>query len=123
RPPQPRRARGAARRQGGPMTAPAQLPVNLKANPRLSSWLRFDAKGFVELSPGKVELRQRIVKTLATDRACELDVGLDRIRMVRVATGSSPNEGTTSSSLSVEQSGSAVRHAAADALADYIQAA
>jgi CO/xanthine dehydrogenase Mo-binding subunit len=105
------------------MTAPAQLPVNLKANPRLSSWLRFDAKGFVELSPGKVEIGQGIVTALAQIAADELDVGLDRIRMVRVATGSSPNEGTTSSSLSVEQSGSAVRHAAAEARAIYLQAA
>jgi CO/xanthine dehydrogenase Mo-binding subunit len=105
------------------MTAPAQLPVNLKANPRLSTWLRFDSKGFVELSPGKVELGQGIVTALAQIAADELDVGLDRIRMVRVATGSSPNEGTTSSSLSVEQSGSAVRHAAAQARSIYLQAA
>jgi nicotinate dehydrogenase subunit B len=105
------------------MTVSAQLPVNLKANPRLSSWLRFDAKGFVELSPGKVELGQGIVTALAQIAADELDIGLDRIRMVRVATGTSPNEGTTSSSLSVEQSGSAVRHAAAQARSIYLQAA
>ena len=39
----------------GGMTA---LPINLKSNPRLSRWLRFDREGFVELSPGKVELGQ-----------------------------------------------------------------
>ena len=101
----------------------AELPVNLKANPRLSRWLRFSREGFVELSPGKVELGQGIVTALAQIAADELDVGLDRIRMVRVATGSSPNEGTTSSSLSVEQSGSAVRYAAAQARSIYLSAA
>jgi nicotinate dehydrogenase subunit B len=105
------------------MSGTAELPVNLKANPRLSHWLRFSRDGFVELSPGKVELGQGIVTALAQIAADELDVGLDRIRMVRVATGTSPNEGTTSSSLSVEQSGSAVRHAAAQARAIYLQAA
>ncbi len=102
------------------MTAAAQLPINLKANPRLSSWLRFDAKGFVELSPGKVEIGQGIVTALAQIAADELDIGLDRIRMIRAGTATSPNEGTTSSSLSVEQSGSAVRQAAAQARAIYL---
>ena len=91
----------------------AELPVNLKANPRLSRWLRFSREGFVELSPGKVEIGQGIVTALAQIAADELDVDLDRIRMVQVTTAASPNEGITSGSLSVEQSGSAVRYAAA----------
>jgi CO/xanthine dehydrogenase Mo-binding subunit len=102
------------------MTAAAELPVNLKANPRLSRWLRFSRDGYVELSPGKVELGQGIVTALAQIAADELDVRLDRIRMVPVSTAASPNEGTTSSSLSVEQSGSAVRHAAAQARSIYL---
>ncbi len=102
------------------MTAAADLPVNLKANPRLSRWLRFNRDGYVELSPGKVELGQGIVTALAQIAADELDVRLERIRMVPVSTAASPNEGTTSSSLSVEQSGSAVRHAAAQARAIYL---
>ena len=101
----------------------AQLPINLKANPRLSQWLRFSNEGFVELSPGKVELGQGIVTALAQIAADELDIGLHRIRMVQVATGTSPNEGTTSSSLSVEQSGSAVRYAAAQARSIYLELA
>ena len=43
--------------------------------------------------------------------------------MVQVTTAASPNEGTTSSSLSVEQSGSAVRHAAAQARSIYLELA
>ena len=41
----------------------AELPINLAANPRLSRWLRFDAKGFVEVSPGKIEIGQGAVIT------------------------------------------------------------
>jgi len=105
------------------MTAAAQLPINLQANPRLSKWLRFSRDGYVELSAGKVELGQGIVTALAQIAADELDIGLHRVRMVQVATATSPNEGTTSSSLSVEQSGSAVRHAAAQARSIYLELA
>ena len=101
----------------------AQLPTNLQANPRLSQWLRFSREGFVELSPGKVELGQGIVTALAQIAADELDIGLQRIRMMPVTTAASPNEGTTSSSLSVEQSGSAVRYAAAQARSIYLELA
>src|SRR5581483_4951375 len=112
---QPHRAGRIAGGQGDQqaMTAAAELPVNLKANPRLSRWLRFNRDGYVELSQG-------IVTALAQIAADELDVRLERIRMVPVSTAASPNEGTTSSSLSVEQSGSAVRHAAAQARAIYL---
>jgi nicotinate dehydrogenase subunit B len=105
------------------MTDVAQLPANLKANPRLARWLRFDAAGFIELSPGKVEIGQGILTALAQIAADELDVDLARIRVIPVTTAASPNEGTTSGSLSVEQSGSAVRHASAQARAIYLAAA
>ncbi|HJZ34026.1 MAG TPA: molybdopterin cofactor-binding domain-containing protein, partial [Hyphomicrobiaceae bacterium] len=97
-----------------------ELPVNLAANPRLSRWLRFDAGGFVEVSPGKIEIGQGIVTALAQIAADELDIAVDRVRMMPVSTATSPNEGTTSGSLSVEQSGSAVRHAAAEARVIYL---
>ena len=100
-----------------------ELPANLKANPRLARWLRFDREGFIELSPGKVEIGQGILTALAQIAADELDVDLARIRMIPVTTAASPNEGTTSGSLSVEQSGSAVRHASAQARAIYLATA
>jgi len=100
-----------------------ELPANLKANPRLARWLRFDRAGFIELSPGKVEIGQGILTALAQIAADELDVDLARIRMIPVTTAASPNEGTTSGSLSVEQSGSAVRHASAQARAIYLATA
>jgi nicotinate dehydrogenase subunit B len=97
------------------MTDPApKLPVNLAANPVLSSWVKFSSEGQVTISPGKVEIGQGIVTALAQIAADELDVDIGRVRMVRASTAGSPNEGVTSGSLSVQQSGRAVRFACAE---------
>ena len=66
--------------------APAKLPGSLNANRRLSQWLRFDRKGFVEALPGKVEIGQGIVTALHQIVADELDVPLERVRMIRAST-------------------------------------
>src|SRR4029453_17098518 len=94
--------------------SPPKLPVSVAANPRLSSWLEFSADGHVIVSPGKVEIGQGIVTALAQIAADELDVDLSRIRMRRASTASSPNEGVTSGSLSIQQSGRALRHVCAE---------
>src|SRR5690348_11933013 len=97
------------------MNSPAPtLPFSLAANPRLSSWIKFAADGQVTVSPGKVEIGQGIVTALAQIAADELDLGIDRVRMVRATTAASPNEGVTSGSLSIQQSGRALRHACAE---------
>lgn len=94
--------------------SPPKLPVSVAANPRLSSWLEFSADGHVVVSPGKVEIGQGIVTALAQIAADELDVDLSRIKMRRASTASSPNEGVTSGSLSIQQSGRALRHVCAE---------
>jgi nicotinate dehydrogenase subunit B len=94
--------------------SPPKLPVNLAANPKLSSWARFSAEGHLTLSPGKVEIGQGIVTALAQIAADELDVDIGRVQMVRASTAGSPNEGVTSGSLSVQQSGRAIRQACAE---------
>ena len=95
--------------------APVQkLPPSLAANPNLSSWIKISAEGHVVVSPGKVEIGQGIVTALAQIAADELDLDLGRIQMVRATTAGSPNEGVTSGSLSVQQSGRAVRHVCAE---------
>src|SRR5437868_15427663 len=94
--------------------SPPKLPVSVAANPRLSSWLKFSTDGHVEVSPGKVEIGQGIVTALAQIAADELDVDISRIRMRRASTASSPNEGVTSGSLSIQQSGRALRHVCAE---------
>src|SRR4029453_10486389 len=94
--------------------SPPKLPVSLAANPRLSSWLKFSTDGHVTVSPGKVEIGQGIVTALAQIAADELDVDISRVRMQRASTASSPDEGVTSGSLSIQQSGSAIRHFCAE---------
>jgi CO/xanthine dehydrogenase Mo-binding subunit len=94
--------------------SPPKLPVSVAANPRLSSWLTFSSDGHVLVSPGKVEIGQGIVTALAQIAADELDVDLSRIKMRRASTASSPNEGVTSGSLSIQQSGRALRHVCAE---------
>ena len=96
------------------MSTSPTLPVSLAANPRLSSWIRFAADGEVTVSPGKVEIGQGIVAALAQIAADELDIDIVRVRMVRASTAASPNEGVTSGSLSIQQSGRALRHACAE---------
>ncbi|MEA2863815.1 MAG: hypothetical protein QOC84_1771 [Bradyrhizobium sp.] len=101
----------------------ASLPVSLAANPVLSSWVRFSPEGQVVISPGKVEIGQGIVTALAQIAADELDVDIGRVQMVRASTAVSPNEGVTSGSLSVQQSGRAIRQACAEIRQIFLTAA
>src|SRR5438445_9983135 len=111
------------------MTKPAsspsapKLPVSLAANPVLSSWVRFSSEGQVLISPGKVEIGQGIVTALAQIAADELDIDIGRVKMVRASTAGSPNEGVTSGSLSIQQSGRAIRQACADIRRIFLAAA
>src|SRR4051794_29555731 len=107
----------------GSPAAPAKLPPSLAANPMLSSWIRISPEGHVVLSPGKVEIGQGIVTALAQIAADELEVDIGRLRMVRATTAGSPNEGVTSGSLSVQQSGRAVRHVCAEVRQLFLAAA
>jgi CO/xanthine dehydrogenase Mo-binding subunit len=76
--------------------------------------VRFGSEGQVVVSPGKVEIGQGIITALAQIAADELDVDIDRVQMVRASTAASPNEGVTSGSLSIQQSGRALRQACAE---------
>ncbi|QOZ51970.1 molybdopterin cofactor-binding domain-containing protein [Bradyrhizobium sp. CCBAU 53338] len=108
------------------MSAPSpapKLPVSLAANPRLSSWVRFTGDGRLAISPGKVEIGQGIVTALAQIAADELDVEIGRIEMIRASTVASPNEGVTSGSLSIQQSGRALRHVCAEVRQRFLAAA
>src|SRR5579863_1567639 len=106
-----------------PSPAAPKLPPSLAANPKLSSWIRFAPEGEVTISPGKVEIGQGIVTALAQIAADELDVDIGRVRMVRTTTAGSPNEGVTSGSLSVQQSGRAIRQACAEIRRIFLAAA
>lgn len=91
------------------------LPGSLETNRNLSQWLDINSDGTVNMRPGKIEIGQGILTALRQIVAEELDVNLERINVVTAVTALSPNEGVTSGSQSIEQSGTAFRYAAAEA--------
>ncbi len=97
-------------------TAPARkLPGSLETNRRLERWLTINANGTVTLITGKVEIGQGILTALIQMTAEELDIDVSRIRLRPASTAFSPDEGITSGSRSIQDSGLALRHAAAEA--------
>ena len=99
------------------------LPASLRANPRLGQWLRVRREGWVEASSGKVELGQGILTALTAIVADTLGLGTDQVRMLPACTAHSPDEGVTSGSLSVRDSGSALRQVCLEARAIYLRQA
>ena len=99
------------------------LPATLAANPVLSAWLDFTCPGVVTIGTGKVEYGQGVWTALAQVAAEELDVDLRRVRVAPVSTATSPDEGVTSGSRSIEESGSALRQACAQARHLFLAAA
>ena len=95
-------------------SALAQDP-GLSGNAALDTWISIEAGGTVRISSGKVELGQGIRTALAQIAAEELDIDLSRISMATVDTVRSPDESYTFSSISIMQSGTAIRKAAAEA--------
>lgn len=98
-------------------SVPAEKPVlpgSLNTNRSLDRWIRFDADRTIGVKVGKVEIGQGILTALAQIAADELDVGLHQVRIVTANTDSNPNEGMTSGSRSIEESGEALRHAYAE---------
>jgi nicotinate dehydrogenase subunit B len=93
----------------------AHLPGSLNGNRLLSAWLRVNPNGTVTVFTGKVEFGQGIASALAQAAADELDVGYRRINMVTADTSVTPDEGFTAGSQSIEQSGTAIRFACAEA--------
>jgi nicotinate dehydrogenase subunit B len=100
-----------------------RLPGSLQTNRRLDGWIRINADGTATIFTGKVELGQGILTALAQIAAEELDLPLSRIKMISGDTGQTPNEGQTAGSQSIENSGTALRMAAAEARAILIDLA
>lgn len=93
------------------MSAPA-VSQSIADNPLCSDWLRFTGDGRVTLMTGKVEIGQGILTALVQIAADELDVSPDRFDILSGNTRLGPLEGGTSSSLSMEVTGRAVRQVA-----------
>ncbi|WP_232666328.1 molybdopterin cofactor-binding domain-containing protein [Pseudonocardia sp. TRM90224] len=100
----------------------APLSRTLRANPNISTWLGFAEAGTVEVRSGKVELGQGILSALARIVADELDVAIDQVLMAPASTDAGPDEGLTAGSLSVQDSGEALRQVCAEARAALLDA-
>ena len=86
--------------------------MSLAAHPLIGDWLTV-CDGRIVVKSGKVDIGQRISTALARIAAEELCLAPDDIDVAPVRTGYSPDEGITSGSNSIEQSGAALRAAAA----------
>jgi nicotinate dehydrogenase subunit B len=89
------------------------LPGSLKQTPFLDSWIRIDAGGTITICTGKAELGQGIKTALVQIAAEQLDADLGQLKIIVADTALTPNEGYTSGSHSLQDSGTAILNAAA----------
>ena len=89
------------------------LPGSLAKDSFVDSWIRIDAEGAITVCTGKAELGQGIKTALIQIAAEELEVAPAEITLVTADTGRTPNEGFTAGSQSMQNSGTAIRNAAA----------
>jgi len=92
------------------VSGPTEAPAAVHANPRLATWLDLRTPGRIVVRTGKVEIGQGILTAIARIVVEELGVDPSRVEVAAADTAEAPNEGTTAGSLSVQQSGAAVRH-------------
>ncbi|TNC09382.1 xanthine dehydrogenase family protein molybdopterin-binding subunit [Methylobacterium terricola] len=103
--------------------SPSKLPGSLPEAPRIDAWIRIGEDGAVTVLTGKAELGQGIKTALIQVAAEELGVAPDSVRLVTADTELTPNEGYTAGSHSMQDSATAIRHAAAAARALLTEAA
>jgi CO/xanthine dehydrogenase Mo-binding subunit len=92
---------------------PPNLPGSLKGAPFLDSWIRIDADGSITVFTGKAELGQGFRTAFQQIAAEELDVPFESLKVVTADTRFTANEGYTSGSNSMKDSGTAIQNAAA----------
>ncbi|MGJ5203468.1 molybdopterin cofactor-binding domain-containing protein [Bradyrhizobium sp. HKCCYLR20261] len=89
------------------------LPGSLAGTPRLDAWIRIDATGDITILTGKAELGQGLKTALLQIAAEELKVEPSALKLITADTGLTADEGYTAASHSVQDSGTAIRNAAA----------
>ena len=92
----------------------AKLPGSLTEEPRLAGWLQIDPAGKITVFTGKVEFGQGIRTALIQIAAEQLYVLPQDIHLVTADTALTANEGYTSGSHSMQDSGTAILHASAE---------
>jgi nicotinate dehydrogenase subunit B len=91
------------------------LSASFKAQPMVDGWIRISSDGRVTVFTGKAELGQGIKTALIQVAAEELVVQPSSIELVSADTERTPDEGYTSGSHSMQDSGTAIRQACAQA--------
>ena len=85
--------------------------ASVKDYNKVSDWLSFETPDKILISSGKVDIGQHISSTLALIASKITEIKYDQIEIIKLSTDISPNEGITASSLSVANSGSAIKAA------------
>ena len=93
----------------------APLPGSLKDTPFLDAWIRIDPDSTITAFTGKAELGQGLKTALVQIVAEQLQVVPARVHLVTADTARTPNEGVTAGSHSMQDSGTALLNAAAQA--------
>src|SRR6266403_5578630 len=103
-----------AQDQSAPAAAPPPSPPgSLKGAPYLDSWIRIDADSSITVFTGKDELGQGFKTAFQQIAAEELDVPFASLKVITADTKLTANEGYTSGSHSMQDSGTAIQNAAA----------
>lgn len=101
-----------AEEPAAPSSAP-KPPGSLKETPFLDSWIRVDADSRITIFTGKAELGQGMKTAVQQIAAEELDVTFESLKIITADTAQTANEGYTAGSHSMQDSGTAMLHAAA----------
>src|SRR4051794_3713808 len=96
------------------MNKPVDTHLPLADARRLTQRVHFEPDGTVSVASGKVDLGQGISTALAQIAAEELGVELGKVRILPASTATSPDEGVTSGSLSIQDGGKGLRKACAE---------
>ncbi|WFP61543.1 molybdopterin cofactor-binding domain-containing protein [Mesorhizobium sp. WSM4904] len=97
----------------GAEAAKPKLQGSLADTPSLDAWIRIDADGSITVFTGKAELGQGTKTSLRQIAAEELEVEPAAIKLITADTALTPNEGYTAGSQTIQNSGTAIRYAAA----------
>ena len=100
--------------------AQGPVPVKTVSLGEVDGFLAIAADGTVTVYSGKVDLGTGVRTAFMQIAAEELDVPLDRVRVIEGDTLLTPDQGATTSSVSISRGGMEIRHAAATARAALI---
>ena len=84
---------------------------SIKLYGKLRNWFNFDKNNVLQVYSGKIDIGQHISSTLALISSKITGIDYDQVEIIKLDTDISPNEGKTASSLSVPDSGSAIKAA------------